>query len=256
MTGCSSSDAPPVVSESTTTTTLVPNEHLPRVTDDFAIDGQPNTSTWAVYEGAGTNGRGQARKENVAVRDGVLNLTGRGSDIAGLCWCGPATHDYAFGDYRFRVRVDAGVGFAAVVGLWPDSEKWPEDGEIDLLETPDGNRQSVLSTLHYGADNQQFGKRITRDFTRWQNITLKWRPDSLTVLYGTDVVLFTTDRAQIPQTPMHVFFQLDVGDGSYIPFADATTPAEVNFQIQRVTFTPIVGVSQILGSAVPIRAIY
>lgn len=218
--------------------------------DDFG--GTSLSSQWTVYDGKATNGDSVWTPDNVSVRDGRLVLSGMGSTVGGLCWCGPNTPDYAFGNYEFRVRVDAGNGYIPVLLLWPDAEDWPIGGEIDMLEVPNGDRQEGNATLHYAADNQQFGRSAPADFTQWQTIRLEWRSDSIRVFYGGEEVLYTDDPAQIPQRSMHPVIQLDATiPGSFGEAADAQTPQPLNFEVDYVEFTPLAGISIAKGEREP-----
>ncbi len=99
---------------------------------------------------------------NVSVANGTLRLTGwidaAGRDVSG----GVASRiNLRYGRWEARIRVERGSGYSAVVLLWPQSEKWPVDGEIDVIEVPDPQRQVGSNFLHFGSDNRQLEKKCT-----------------------------------------------------------------------------------------------
>ena len=63
-----------------------------------------------------------------------------------------------YGRWEARVRSQKGNGYGPVMLLWPDAEDWPEDGEIDIMEIPKGDR--TQGALHRALGRrQQAGQR-------------------------------------------------------------------------------------------------
>jgi beta-glucanase (GH16 family) len=203
-----------------------------RAGDEF--DGNRlNLEKWRIYSGLGTNGVGFRTPEAVSVRNGSLIITASGNESGGLAWWAPPATMY--GRWEFRARADYGPGYSAVVLLWPDSENWPGDGEIDVMEIPAGDRQSNVITLHYGEDDQRVTETVEGDFTRWHTYAVEWMPDHVTVFIDGHQALTTRNPAVIPRAPMHPAIQLDVGpQGYWVPAPGVTTPSQVEMWVDWV----------------------
>lgn len=131
-----------------------------------------------------------------------------------------------YGQFTIRVRVsdDASDVTSGVVLLWPVSEDWPKDGEIDWWETF-GHRTTRTPTQTYvhrlnpaavppytGADDVTAiaVEHAGVDQSEWHEIVCTWLPDKLAMSIdgGAEVVL-TTDPDLIPDWPMTLRLQLD-----------------------------------------------
>ncbi len=187
---------------------------------------------WSPYRGRTTDDVGQHDPDNLTVSDGTLKLTSRGNTSAGMAW----DDGQKYGRWEARVRSQAGNGYGPVMLLWPDSEKWPEDGEIDMMEIPDGDRTKAHFTVHWGDDNSQDSASASGDFTQWHNFAVEWTPDHI-IGYLDGVEFYRTeDKDANPPGPMHFAMQQDIGPygTDWIPAPDATTPAEVTFEVDWV----------------------
>jgi len=200
--------------------------------DDF--DGTSlDRTTWRLYGGTGANGIGVRSPNAVWVNDGMLGITAAGDVSGGLAWhASPVT---TYGRWEFRARVEQGTGYAPAILLWPDSDNWPLDGEIDVMEIVDGARAVNNTTVHYGTDDQRVDTTVDGDFTQWHNYAVDWQRDRITVYLDGNETFSTTDPAVIPDGPMHLAIQLDVGpQGTWIPARDGTTPAAVSLYVDWV----------------------
>jgi len=200
--------------------------------DEFS-GSELDTSTWRRYGGTGGSGVGVRDPEAVSVSQGALTITASGDVSGGLAWyASPAT---TYGRWEFRARIEPGTGYAPAILLWPDSDVWPQDGEIDVLEVPAGDRQVNHTTVHFGPDDQREEVVTAGDFTQWHTYSLDWQPSSITVYLDGDQVFQTTDPDAIPDGPMHLAVQLDVGpQGTWIPARDESTPATVSLYVDWV----------------------
>ena len=84
-----------------------------------------------------------------------------------------------YGRWVVRAAMEKGAGYGPAILLWPDSEKWPEDGEIDIVEMPRGDRSRALMTAHYGKNNDQHSHGVPGDFTQWHTYAIDWLPDRI-----------------------------------------------------------------------------
>jgi beta-glucanase (GH16 family) len=200
--------------------------------DEFD-SGQLDLTDWRLYGGAGANGVGVRSPDAVSLREGSLVITAWQQFSGGLAWhAEPAT---TYGRWEFRARVEEGTGYAPAILLWPDSDNWPIDGEIDVMEIVAGDRGINHTTVHYGAEDQRIDSTVTGDFTEWHNYAVDWQPDAITVYIDGERVFRTTEPAAIPHGPMHLAIQLDVGpQGTWIPAPDETTPETVSLYVDWV----------------------
>ena len=200
--------------------------------DQFSGD-QLDPDRWKVYDGPGNADVGLRSPSAVTVEHGSLAIKGREDVSGGVAWrAGPPT---TYGRWEFRARSDRGNGYAPAVLLWPDSDRWPQDGEIDIMEINAGDRSSTLISVHWGAQNQQITKRIPGDFSLWHDFALEWSRDHITVYIDGQDVFTTREPAAIPHHPMHLAIQNDVGPlPNWIPPRDASTPPVVGLYVDNV----------------------
>jgi beta-glucanase (GH16 family) len=182
--------------------------------DSNAVD----RSSWSMYNGPGHGGNGRRDPAAYSVSDGLLVITaqmkdygdGKGPQISS----GGMAHreNYLYGRFEFRVRCEADPSGATsgVVLTWPQTEKWPVDGENDIFETLTGPTRTPLHTfIHYGKDNSQHHMKYDVDATQWQEMAMEWYPDAILIYLNGELVWTLTDRAAIPRVPHHICLQLD-----------------------------------------------
>lgn len=117
-----------------------------------------------------------------------------------------------YGRFVIRFRASALPGYHLAFLLWPDSNKWPQDGEIDF---PEGNLDGhVLAFMHHqGAvrPDQQDVYRTNATFTSWHTAAIDWRRKYCRFILDGKVVGVST--AHIPDTPMHWVLQVNALGG-------------------------------------------
>lgn len=127
-----------------------------------------------------------------------------------------------YGMYSVRMKSDPVPGYIAAFLLWPDSEIWPQDGEIDF---PNGSLTGTVGAyLHFrGATSgsQQDAYTTNTTFTTWHTYTLEWTPAYLKFLIDGNVVGNSTDASIIPNTPMHWVMQTESSLSSTRPAVSA-----------------------------------
>ena len=110
--------------------------------------------------------------------------------------------------YVVRFRADAIAGYKTAWLLWPDSNTWPQDGEIDF---PEGNLDSTISAFMHrmngtsGSDQDGYSSKVT--YTSWHTADLIWT--STACSFTLDGVVLGTSTARIPSTPMHWVLQTE-----------------------------------------------
>jgi len=213
------------------TEAAVRNGWTPIDHDEFDGD-ELDEAKWSPYKGKTTDDVGRHDPDNLSVSDGTLKLTSRGATSAGMAWDG----DQQYGRWEARVRSQQGNGYGPVMLLWPESENWPDDGEIDIMEIPKGDRTKAHFTVHWGDDNSQDSASASGDFTQWHTFAVEWTPDHI-IGYMDGVEFYRNeDKDANPPGPMHFAMQQDIGPygTDWIRAPDATTPAEVTFEVDWV----------------------
>ena len=120
-----------------------------------------------------------------------------------------------YGRYSARLRVDTPdlSEYHIAWLLWPQSEKWPDDGEIDW---PEGSLAGTSSAFAHYASSA--GGQDTVDtgvpFTGWHVYTIEWKPGRVRFLLDDTVVLESTKN--VPSKPMRWQLQTETdGNGTH-----------------------------------------
>lgn len=204
-----------------------------KLVKEWTFDGS-SLSGLNVHDGVRTSGNtvgGLYKRANVRAGNGEMAIVGDGINGGGVNLNDPAT----YGRWEVRARMDAGAGAAPGLVLWPTSDRWPVDGELDLMESPYGDHQTVQQTTHWGQDNQQENVETRIDAKQWHSYAVEWEQG--VVRYFIDDKL-TRERKgtpgyDIPNKPMSLAIQVD-GPNGWIPTRDGSSPAEMAFHVDWV----------------------
>lgn len=134
-----------------------------------------------------------------------------------------------YGRYAVRFRADPVPGYKMAFLLWPQSEEWPRDGEIDF---PEGNLTATIDAyMHFqGASSGSDQDRFPTDsgFAAWHTAVIEWTPESVLFILDDHVVGRSTQR--IPNTPMRWTLQIE----RCLDRCEAPTDAEGHVQVDWV----------------------
>ena len=127
---------------------------------------------------------------------------------------------------RFRATSTTGDYKTAWL-LWPDSDKWPDDGEIDF---PEGNLDSTMSAFAHHANpnggQDAFGNTgVTYD--GWHTATTEWSAGNVTFLL--DGATLGTSNTQVPSTSMHYVMQTETNLDGKLPGDASVARIEVDW---------------------------
>lgn len=120
-----------------------------------------------------------------------------------------------YGRYAIRFRADLLAGYETAFMLWPDSEVWPRDGEIDFPEGDlAGSQWSTMYAYvhHQGAtsssDQDWFASGVP--YGNWHTLIVEWLPSRVTFIL--DGRTLGTTTSGIPNTPLHWILQTPTSD--------------------------------------------
>jgi beta-glucanase (GH16 family) len=95
---------------------------------------------------------------------------------------------WTYGFYEIRARLPCARGTWPAIWMLPvDMEKWPDDGEIDIMEHVGSEPTVIHATLHTKLFNHSINtqrganKRLPTSCTAFHRYQLDWRPDVITI---------------------------------------------------------------------------
>jgi beta-glucanase (GH16 family) len=177
--------------------------------DEFASDGLPDATKWDYDTERNAVGwfnnelqyYARARLENSRVEGGRLVITARREELrtaadyggqrytsARLVTRGKASWTYGF--VEVRAKLPCGQGTWPAIWMLGTGGRWPEDGEIDILEQTGQNKAQVLGTVHTRAYNYFNGSlgvgrgastALADACTAFHNYQLTWTADSIRI---------------------------------------------------------------------------
>jgi beta-glucanase (GH16 family) len=176
---------------------------------------------WDVYDDGwkDTSGNGTYMPSKVlSVHNGVLDYDVRtvgGRHLVAAPWL-TDTRGHTYGRYSVRFRSDALPGYKTAWLLWPDSERWPADGEIDFPEGGLGRTDTINAFAHHassGGGQDAFSTRTT--FAGWHTVTVEWVPGKVTFIL--DGKAIGTSTTMVPSSAMHWVLQTETNLDGYAP---------------------------------------
>lgn len=189
-------------------------------TQDVPLGSFPTAvaSTWGAYPSPWNDTSKNGEYDPAAVvsiADGVMKLhlhTANGKARVAAPYPrlpnATANNGQLYGRYAIRFRADPVEGFKTAWLLWPDSETWPRDGEIDF---PEGDLNDTISAfMHWqngtkGSDQDAYPTTIT--YTSWHTAVTEWTPTATRFTLDGKVIGSSTQK--IPNTPMHYVIQTE-----------------------------------------------
>jgi beta-glucanase (GH16 family) len=212
-----------------------------------------NTNTWtnSVYWWNNNNGT-QATFEpnNVSVTNGILSLTAnqvpatsitgkstpytsgllQTGGIAGVTQPG---FSFTYGYVEARTKIAPGRGMWSALWMLPVSHQ--DNYELDVFENL-GKLPTTFQAYDHNWPNggasvsYPTGSDITAS---WHTYGVDWEPNSVTWYFDGKAVATYTDTTVIPNQPMYLIMNLDVG-GDWAGSLDSTSPAQSAWQVDYV----------------------
>ncbi|RKH37379.1 family 16 glycosylhydrolase [Corallococcus sicarius] len=132
------------------------------------------------------------------------------------------------GRFAVRFRADAVPGYKTAWLLWPDSEVWPRDGEIDF---PEGDLDGTISGFMHRQNGTSGGDQdavsTTARYTSWHTAVIEWTPGRCRFLLDGVVILDKTSR--VPSTPMHWVLQTETDLSGTAPSSTAAGNVQIDW---------------------------
>jgi beta-glucanase (GH16 family) len=239
--------------------------------DEFSTPGLPNPAKWTYDTERNRLGwynnelqyYSAARIENSSVSNGRLVITARQEKLtkasdygnqnytsARLITRGLASWTYGF--WEIRAKLPCGLGTWPAIWTLGTGGRWPDDGEIDIMEqkgTSAAEKQQILGTIHSRAYNWQGGtlgvaKGATRSLfnacTDFNNYQMTWDADSITIgVNGSNYFQYVNpkngDIRQWPfNAPQYLLLNLAIGGDLGGAVNNAQLPAQMEVDYVRV----------------------
>lgn len=159
----------------------------------WRFDTAMNARGWANHE---LQYYSADRPENARVERGALVIEARREALRDRPdWGGQAYSSarmisrvgHSQGFYEIRAKLPCARGTWPALWLLPGAGKWPDMGEIDVMEMVGWDARVVHATLHTAAYNHRLGTqrggqvRVDTACTRFHRYQLDWRGDAITV---------------------------------------------------------------------------
>ena len=203
------------------------------MSDEFDVEGAPNSDIWSFETGTGIDGWGNNelqyytdRPENVTVQNGLLVITALKEEYNGASYTSArlitkGKFKQAYGRFEARIKVPGGSG------LWPafwllgenfDLDGWPQCGEIDIMEYRRQEPTKVSGSIHgpgYSGETDPQGQ-VTKSYDLGNNrydagfhvFGIEWGPEYINY-YIDDVLYNQITPSDIEVTPADVVYTLN-----------------------------------------------
>ncbi len=199
--------------------------------DEFNYVGAPAKAKWSVYDSAGHAGKGRRSPDAFSVDGKQVKIVGNEQGTTGGMSAKFERRKY--GRWEVRMRTSArDPEYHPVLILWPDSQNWPCDGEVDFSEGTE-DTSTIHFFHHYGCSNRQTSAVKTLDVTQWHNYAVEWTRSGIVGFIDGKEWFRDTDPAHQPPGPMHQTVQLD-----WFPDGTATRRSEMMVDWVRVYDVP------------------
>ena len=236
--------------------------------DEFNMDGLPDPARWTYDTHRNAQGwyndelqyYANARPQNARIENGSLIIEARIdpgiktlSDWGGQKYSSARlmTKDRAAWDYGYvdvRAKLPCGVGLWPAIWMLPQNgDKWPDDGEIDIMEYVGFQDDTFHATIHTKDYNHikgtEVGEKLNMDGAcgEFQTHSLLWTPERITVaVNGTPYFVYDNDgkgQGGWPfDDPFYLILNIAVGGswGGQQGVSDAAFPAKMEVDYVRV----------------------
>jgi len=230
--------------------------------DEFEREGLPDPAKWSYDTQANATGwynheqqyYAAGRLENSRIKAGKLLLTAHKESLtkatdyghqkyssARLITRGKAAWTYGF--LEIRAKLPGGVGTWPAIWMLGTADRWPDSGEIDIMEQVGKTPTKISGTIHNRSTAGTFGSgseiEVPDACTTFHNYQLTWTSESLSI--GIDGKIFHTYKnqhygnASWPfDKPQYLLLNLAVGGDMAGPVDDTIFPRQMEVEYVRV----------------------
>jgi beta-glucanase (GH16 family) len=180
--------------------------------DEFSTAGLPNSSKWTYDIERNKLGwynnelqyYSNARLDNARVQNGNLVITARQERLTSAADYGGQNYtsarlitrglaSWTYGFWEVRAKLPCGLGTWPAIWMLGTGGKWPDDGEIDILEqkgTSAAEKLQILGTVHTKAYNWAGGSKgvakgastsLPNACTSFNNYQMTWDADRVSI---------------------------------------------------------------------------
>lgn len=137
------------------------------------------------------------RPGNARIEEGVLVIEARRETLKGRVkdWGGQeytsaklvTRRRHGYGFYEVRAKLPCARGMWPAIWMLPEGEKWPDGGEIDIMEMVGWDANVIHATLHTAAFNHAKGTqrgaqvKVPTACTAFHRYQLDWQPGVITI---------------------------------------------------------------------------
>jgi beta-glucanase (GH16 family) len=175
--------------------------------DEFDIDGPPNPAKWAYDTARNKEGwynhelqyYSGPRAQNAVVKGGKLHITARKESLSAAAdWGGQryssarlltrGLADWTYGFFDVRAKLPCGKGTWPAIWMLGSQGRWPEDGELDIMEHQGHIPARVSSAVHmaagHGGQNVGGAARVATACGQFHHYQMHWTAEG--VRFGVD----------------------------------------------------------------------
>ncbi len=203
--------------------------------DEFNYQGLPDSALWNYDTGGHGWGNNElqyytpGRPENVRVEGGNLVITARREDWKGARFTSTrlvtkGKGEWQYGRIEVKARIPSGTGTWPAIWMLGASTplKWPDDGEIDIMEHVGHNQGFIHGSIHCKQYNHMLGTQRTDTVfsndcsERFHVYDAQWDKDSVRVgMDGNVFFRFANERTGYDAWPfdnkMYLLLNIAVG---------------------------------------------
>jgi beta-glucanase (GH16 family) len=203
--------------------------------DEFDYTGLPDSKKWTAETGGHGWGNNElqfytsGRKENARVENGMLTIEARKEDWQGSKYTSArlitkTKGDWQYGKLEVKARLPKGRGSWPAIWMLASTTplKWPDDGEIDIMEHVGFNQGAVHGTVHTKKFNHTIGTQkgsmisVSDCSDNFHVYSVEWNKDSVKVAVdGNFYFRFANDKSGYDAWPfdnkMHLLLNIAVG---------------------------------------------
>jgi len=203
--------------------------------DEFNYTGLPDSNKWNYDIGGGGWGNNElqfytkGRSENARVENGHLIIEARKEKWENREYTSARLITKGKGDWKYG-RIEVSARIPSGLGTWPaiwmlgstTPLKWPDDGEIDIMEHVGYDQGKVHASIHCKKYNHVIGTQKTAFTmvpdcsTQFHVYTVEWNADSVKVgIDKNEYFRFANDKTNYEAWPfdnkMHLLLNIAVG---------------------------------------------